>query len=165
MKEYKDVFTDLTGETDLVEWSINLVDDTSFRVNPYPVPYALKKEMNAEVDKMLQMGVIVPSESHYASPPIAVRKSDGTCRYCIDFRISNKKTVFDAEPVPNQEILINKLGKAHYITQVDLSKGLWQIPVAESDRHFLAFKTDRGLMQFYRCHLDKSTRVQCSVGW
>ena len=97
---------------------------------------------------MLQMGVIEPSESQYASPSIAVRKSDGTCRYCIDFRILNKKDVFDAEPIPNQEILMNKLGKARYITQVDLSKGFWQITVAESDRHFLAFKTDRGLMQF-----------------
>ena len=44
--------------------------------------------------------------------------------------------------------MINKLGKARYITQVDLSKGFWQIPVEELDRHFLAFKTDRGLMQF-----------------
>ena len=47
VEEYNDVFTDLPGGTDLVECSINLVDDTPFRVNPYPVPYALKKEMNA----------------------------------------------------------------------------------------------------------------------
>ena len=97
VKEYKDVFTDLPGETDPVECSINLVDYTPFRVNPSHVPYALKKEMNAEVDKMLQMDVIEPSESQYASPPIAVRKSDGTSRYCIDFRILNKKAVFDAD--------------------------------------------------------------------
>ena len=147
-EEFQDVLTDLPGETDLIECSINLVDDIPFRVNPYPVPFALKKEMNDEVDKMLRMKVIEPSESQYASSPVIVRKSDGSCRYCIDFRKLNCKAVFDAEPVPNQEILINNLGKAKYISQIDLSKGFWQIPVKDSDRHFLAFKTDRGLMQF-----------------
>ena len=70
-------------------------------------------------------------------------------RYCLDFRLLNSKTRFDAEPIPNQEILLGKLGKARYCTKIDLSKGYWQVPIRPGDRHLTAFRTpEEGLLQF-----------------
>ena len=66
--------------------------------------------MKEEVRKMLEMGIIEASKSDYSSPPVAVKKSDGSCRFCIDFRKLNALTIFDAAPIPNPEVLINKIG-------------------------------------------------------
>ena len=98
--------------------------------------------------KMLKLQVIERSKSEYSSPPVAVRKPDESCRYCIDFRRLNAVTTFDAEPLPNQEILLGKLGKSKYFTKIDLSKGFWQIPIKETDKHLTAFTTPQGLFQF-----------------
>ena len=148
LEEYSDVLTDIPGKTNLAECNIELTDDIPFRVKAYPVPYALKKEMDKEVSKMMKADIIESSVSEYASSPVVVRKPDGSVRYCIDFRKLNAKTVFDAEPVPNQEVILNRMGGDNFISRLDLTKGFWQVPIKEEDRKYTAFSTDQGLMQF-----------------
>ena len=79
-----------------------------------------------------------------------VRKKDGSCRFCIDFRGLNKITVFDAEPIPNVEDLIVRLAHSRFFTKIDLAKGYWQILVLPEDRPKTAFATHQGLFQFIR---------------
>ena len=147
--EFQDILTDdIPGEITLDEWSVTVTDDETIRLRPHPTPFALQEERNDEVRTMLKMGVIEPSQSSYSSPPVVLRKPDGSCRYAIDFRRLNANTVFDAEPIPHQEVILGKLGKAYYITRIDLTKGFWQIPIKKEDRHLTAFQTDMGLMQF-----------------
>ena len=148
LEEYSDVLTDIPGKTNLAECNIELTDDIPFRVKAYPVPYALKKEMDKEVSEMMNADIIESSVSEYASSPVVVRKPDGSVRYCIDFRKLNAKTVFDAEPVPNQEVILNRMGGDNFISRLDLTKGFWQVPIKEEDRKYTAFSTDQGLMQF-----------------
>ena len=148
LEEYSDVLTDIPGKTNLAECNIELTDDIPFRVKAYPVPYALKKEMDKEVSEMMKADIIESSVSEYASSPVVVRKPDGSVRYCIDFRKLNAKTVFDAEPVPNQEVILNRMGGDNFISRLDLTKGFWQVPIKEEDRTYTAFSTDQGLMQF-----------------
>ena len=148
LEEYSDVLTDIPGKTNLAECNIELTDDIPFRVKAYPVPYALKKEMDKEVSEMMKADIIESSVSEYASSPVVLRKPDGSVRYCIDFRKLNAKTVFDAEPVPNQEVILNRMGGDNFISRLDLTKGFWQVPIKEEDRKYTAFSTDQGLMQF-----------------
>ena len=148
LEEYSDVLTDISGKTNLAECNIELTDDIPFRVKAYPVPYALKKEMDKEVSEMMKADIIESSVFEYASSPVVVRKPDGSVRYCIDFRKLNAKTVFDAEPVPNQEVILNRMGGDNFISRLDLTKGFWQVPTKEEDRKYTAFSTDQGLMQF-----------------
>ena len=56
--------------------------------------------------------------------------------------------MFDAEPLPNQEVLLNRMGGDNFISRLDLTKGFWQVPIKEEDRKYTAFSTDQGLMQF-----------------
>ena len=79
-----------------------------------------------------------------------VRKKDGSCRFCIDFRGLNKITVFDAEPIPNVEDLFVRLAHSRFFTKIDLAKGYWQILVLPEDRSKTAFATHQGLFQFIR---------------
>ena len=46
----------------------------------------------AHLQKMLDTGVIEPSMSEWASPPVLVRKRDGGVRWCIDYRKVNDIT-------------------------------------------------------------------------
>ena len=44
--------------------------------------------------------------------------------------------------------MIDQLDKARFIPTLDLTRGYWQVPVADGDRHKIAFITLFGLYQF-----------------
>lgn len=50
--------------------------------------------------------------------------------------------------MPRIDDLIDGLGRSHYISTLDLTKGYWQVPVAAEDRPKTAFVTPFGLFQF-----------------
>ena len=54
----------------------------------------------------------------------------------------------DAEPMPNQEMVIGRLGASGYFTKINLSKGYWQIPIKKEHMYLTAFQTEMGLRQF-----------------
>ena len=138
---YQDVLTDLPGKTSLGVHEIKLTDNEPVRRRPYPIPHALRTKVKEEVQNMLDMGVIEKSNSPYASPLVIVKKADGSDRYCVDMRLVNQKTIFDAEPIPDQEEIFAKLAIDHYFTKIDLSKGYWQIPMAKDSKPITSFVT------------------------
>ena len=141
VRRYPDVFTDMPGETDVIQHQIRLTDDTPIRCKPYPLPYAMREELRNEVDTMLEMEVVRPSTSQYASPIVMVKKKDGSNRVCVDFRKLNKITEVDPEPMTTAEDLFRRLSGKKYLSKIDLTKGYWQIPVAPEDVHKTAFVT------------------------
>ena len=145
---YESIFTDLPGRTSLTECHIRMIDETPIRQRPYPVPISVRNTMTEEVRKMQRMGVIEDSSSDFCNPSLLVRKPDGSHRYCIDFRKVNSMTMFDSEPIPQQDQIIARLGQSKFFTKIDLSKGFWQIPIKKEDRHKTAFATEDGLKQF-----------------
>ena len=145
---YSDILTDLPGKTNLGIHDIKLTDDIPVRRKPYPIPHALRKQVQDEIDSMVKQGIVEPSESPYASPLVIVKKPDGGDRYCVDYRIVNAKTIFDAEPVPDQTEIFAKLATDRYFTKIDLSKGYWQIPLKDESKEITAFITHHGLFQF-----------------
>ena len=150
VRRYPDVFTDMPGETDVIQHQIRLTDDTPIRCKPYPLPYAMQEELRNEVDTMLEMGVVRPSTSPYASPIVMVKKKDGSNRVCVDFRKLNKITKVDPEPMTTAEDLFRRLSGKKYLSKIDLTKGYWQIPVAPEDVHKTAFVTPDGQYEFMR---------------
>ena len=50
--------------------------------------------------------------------------------------------------MPRVDDLIDQLGKAKYVTTLDLTRGYWQVPMAEQARTRTAFATPFGLYQF-----------------
>ncbi|XP_068240734.1 uncharacterized protein [Palaemon carinicauda] len=148
LQEYKNVFTDVPGRTNVIEHVINLSSKGPVRCRPYPVPYALQQDIDREIERMLKLGVIECSNSPYATPLIVVKKKDGSNRMCLDFRKINKLTVFDSEPMPDQNLIMTRVSKSRYFTKIDLSKGYWQIPLEKESREVTAFQTNRGLLQF-----------------
>ena len=124
VRRYPDVFTDMPGETDVIQHQIRLTDDTPIRCKPYPLPYAMREELRNEVDTMLEMGVVRPSTSPYASPIVMVKKKDGSNRVCVDFRKLNKITEVDPEPMTTAEDLFRRLSGKKYLSKIDLKKDI-----------------------------------------
>ncbi|KAI2646716.1 Transposon Ty3-I Gag-Pol polyprotein [Labeo rohita] len=89
-----------------------------------------------------------PSTSEWSSPMVIVPQKDGSLRVCIDFRKLNAQSQFDAHPMPRADDLLEKIGKACYITTLDLCKGYWQVPLNPESRPYTAFRTPVGLFQF-----------------
>ncbi|XP_072015789.1 uncharacterized protein [Amphiura filiformis] len=145
---FKDTLTDVPGRTNLGKHTIVVTDETPIRRRPYPIPHALREEVQRDIESMLEMGVISKSNSPYAFPLVAIRKGDGTLRSCVDMRLLNQVTVFDAEPVPDQEEIFSKLSEDQYFTKIDLCKEYWQIPMDEASKKYTTFITHNGLYTF-----------------
>ena len=104
--------------------------------------------MLKELAEMEKEGVIEPSMSEWASPMVLVKKKDGSWRMCVDYRRLNSVSRADAYPMPRIDELIDQLGKAQYISTMDLSRGYWQVPVGAVSWDKTAFVTPQGLFQF-----------------
>ena len=97
---------------------------------------------------MLEQDIIGPSSSEWAAPIVLVKKKDGSLRLCVDYRQLNSVSRTDAYPMPRTDDMIDQLGRASFISTLDLARGYWQVPVANIDRHKTAFITPFGLYQF-----------------
>ena len=148
LEEYQEGLTDMPGLTNLGEHDIKLLNKEPIKSKPYPLPHALRGEVTKEVQKMIELRVVEPSSSPYASPIVMVKKKDGSIRFCCDYRKLNQVTVTDAEPIPDQEEIFAKLARDKYFTKIDLAKGYWQVPLTDNAKELTAFVTSDGLFQF-----------------
>ena len=97
--------------------------------------------MRDEVKAMLRIGVIEPSTNPWTSPIVPVRKKDGRLRLCVDYRSLNTITTEDRYQMPHVDELVECLGKAKYISIIDLCKGYYQVPMQPEDKLKTAFVT------------------------
>ncbi|XP_040288719.1 uncharacterized protein LOC121001621, partial [Bufo bufo] len=141
-------FSQEPGYTLLAIHKVETPGQAPLRQPPYRIPEAVREGMRKEIDEMLRLGVIEPSESPWASPVVLVPKKDGTTRFCVDYRRLNDKTVTDAYPMPRMDELLDRISAGKYLTTIDLCKGYWQIPLAEDAIPKSAFITPFGLYQF-----------------
>ena len=92
-------------ETDAIQHQIQLNDDSPISCKPYPLHYAMRKELRKEVDTMLEIGVVRPLASPYVSPIVMVKKKVGSNTASVDFQKLNKITDLDPEPMTTAEDL------------------------------------------------------------
>ena len=129
---------------------IRTKDDRPIKDKQRNIPLKWMPEINQQVDQMLTNGIIEPSDSAHNHNILLVDKSDGSKRFCIDFRTLNRETVPDAYPLPNVDNMFNQFRGCRYFSQLDLASGYWGISVREEDRPKLSFSVPRGKFQFVR---------------
>ncbi len=79
--------------------------------------------MKDEVEYLLENGLAKPSCSPWSSPCLLVTKSDGSARFCTDYRKVNAVTTPDCFPLPCMEDCVDTLGPAKFVSKLDLLKG------------------------------------------
>ena len=93
---------------------------------------------------MLNLGVIRPSKSPYASPLHMVsKKNPGDWRPCGDYRALNRITIRDSYPLP--QLSSFNLRGAKVFSNLDLVKAYHQIPMHSEDKEKTAITTPFGL--------------------
>lgn len=117
-------------------------------VRPYRYPPALKDEIEAQVDAMLQQGIIQPSSSPFNSPILLVRKKDKTWRFCVDHRYLNALIVKMTFPIPMFEQLMDEFSRARWFSTLDLLSSYHQIQMRPSEEYKTAFSTHVGHYEF-----------------
>ena len=86
--------------------------------------------------------------SAWSAPVVLVKKKDGSLHLCVDYRHLNGLSESDAYPMPRVDKLIDQVGKAKFISALDLTPGYWQVPVAKDSGPKTAFVTPFRLFQF-----------------
>jgi hypothetical protein len=142
-------------QTDVVQHEITTAAEAKpFRQKLRTYSPPLQAIIDTEVNKMISDGIIVESNSPYASNLLLVRKPDPSSeggmknRVCVNFIQLNKQTIKDSYPLPNQLDIFNHIGQSKYFTTMDLMSGYWQVMIKPEHRHKTAFITNRGLYEF-----------------
>lgn len=99
-REFPDVFLAKPGQTHLATHYITMDRGKVICLSLRRRPHHLEKIPEDEVEAMLQLGVIEPSQSPWRSHPIMVPKPDRSIRVYIDFRKVNEVSQFDTYPMP-----------------------------------------------------------------
>ncbi|KAJ8352656.1 hypothetical protein SKAU_G00241320 [Synaphobranchus kaupii] len=77
-----------------------------------------------------------------------VPKPDGILRFCNDDRKLNDVSTFDSYPMPRKDKLIERLGKARFISTLDLTKGYEQVQLSSAAREKTTFSISTGHWQY-----------------
>ena len=148
--EYKDVFA--LSHHDLGCYSeakhhIELTDHTPIRQKYRRIPPHLFEAVKLELSKLIESGVIQPSQSPWASPLSIAVKKDGSPRICLDYRKINELTKKDAKAIPNIDEMIDMLHGKTIFSSLDMMQGYYQQELDEVSREFTAFNA--GPLGFY----------------
>ena len=150
IKNYDDIISDSPGCTPTIKHNIIVHDKNPIKSKFYPVPVHLRTEFDAELQSLLDLGIIRNSSSPYCSPCLMIKKDDGKYRLAIDYRGLNSVTQFDCEPINNLDEDLHKYEGCRYFTELDVCKAYYQIPMSEDSIPYTAFATPKGLMEFTR---------------
>lgn len=150
LRQFPSITSDVPGSCNILAHDIQLVnpDVKPIRQAPYRLNPHKAHIMEQEVKYLLENKLAEPSVSPWSSPCLLVPKSDGSYRFCTDYRKVNNVTVMDSFPLPLIEDILDRVGNSKLITTLDLNKGYWQIPLTENAKQISSFVTPQGLFSY-----------------
>ena len=132
------------GRTQLETHRIPTGDAAPVRQPPRRAPMHLRADIEAQIQSMLEQGIVEECASSWAAPIVIVKKKDGSNRICVDYRALNAVTEKDAHPLPRIEDSLDALAGSCVYSTLDMTSGYHQVEVAEADRDKTAFVTGMG---------------------
>ena len=153
LEGYEEVFYD-GGELPLVrvgiEHNVRLKEDSGpIAFQPRRLSRESEKEVRKEIDELVVMGVIRPSNSPWAAPIVCARRQDGSLRLALDYRALNAASLpATLHPIPRIDDLMDRLAGAKYFAVLDAKCGYHQMPLNEKETEMTAFVVPWGHFEF-----------------
>ena len=126
---------------------IDLLDETPFKQRYRKIPASMYDEVRSHLRQLLDIGIIRPSHSPYASNVVLVRKKNGSLRLCVDYRQLNQLTKKDSYALPRVEDLLDCVAGNKFFSIIDLKSGYHQVEIIEAHKERTAFSV--GPLGFY----------------
>jgi len=153
INEYRDCFAlgiEELGCTTMTMMDINETEGSApVTGRPYKTTAADREAIAEIIGEWKRHGVVVETDSPYASPVILVKQGDKN-RLCVDYRKLTKQIIRHNFPLPGLQEQVESLRAGRYFTQLDLASGYLQVPLSEAAQEKTAFITPDDTGQFTR---------------
>jgi hypothetical protein len=106
------------------------------------------KELQMQLEEILNKGYIHPSVSPWGIPVLFVKKKDRTLIFFIDFRKLNKVTIKNKYHLPRIDDLFDQLKDARIFSNTDLRSIYHQVRIKDEDISKTSFRTRYGHYEF-----------------
>ena len=116
------------------------------------IPFPREDGVKAELQRMLDNGVIrqVTEPTDWCAAIVAVPKSSGALRICVDLKQLNKAVRREHYTLPSLEDIAPRLRDSKVFSKLDAASGFGQIPLDEKSQLLTTFITPFGRYAFRR---------------
>ena len=132
-----------------IEFAIELAPGTEpISTAPYRMAPVEMKEIEIQLQDLLEKGIIRLSVSPLGAPVLFVRNKDDSLILCIDYRELKKLTIKNMYPLSGIDDLFDQLKDAVYFSKIDLRSGYHHLKIKPTDIPKTAFHTIYGHYKF-----------------
>jgi RNase H-like domain found in reverse transcriptase/Reverse transcriptase (RNA-dependent DNA polymerase) len=116
------------------------------------VPIAMKDKLKNELDDLVARKIITPvsTPTDWISSMVAVNKSNGKLRLCLDPKPLNKALKRNHYPLATIEDILPDLSRAKVFSLLDTKNGYWHVQLDESSSELTTFGTPWGRYRWLR---------------
>ena len=112
----------------------------------------MRKAIEKKLKELQDLDIIedVDGPTPWVSPLVAVPKSNGDIRVCVDVRRVNEAILLERHPIPTLEETLQDLNGATVFSKLDLRWGYHQVELHPESRVLTTFSTHMGLKRYKR---------------
>ncbi|XP_062715028.1 uncharacterized protein K02A2.6-like [Aedes albopictus] len=119
---------------------------------PYTIPFKFRENVDLELDRMVQSGILVPVRtSTWASPIVVTPKKDGSIRICLDGKATlNRFISTEHYQLPSIDDVLASLANFKVFCKIDLTGAYLQVKLSDAAQDLCTINTHRGLFKYTR---------------
>ena len=116
------------------------------------VPFHVRTDVEKKLEELQMLDIIedVEGPTPWVLPLVAVPKSNGDVRVCVDMRQANEAVIRERHPIPTLEETLHALNGAAVFSKLDLRWGYHQVELHPDSRVLTTFSTHQGLKRYKR---------------